>query len=71
LRIYLPLLFFSLIFNYSFSQEKKCTCIEKLNETSIALKKSISYKSQVKDLNREKELESWKNRIEREIANDR
>jgi len=64
------LIFLLLISTNFYGQNNGCTCLTSLDETSIKIKKSISYKSQIKNLKREQELESWKKSIEKEIIND-
>lgn len=67
--IYSTLLFL-FITSFSYSQVNECDCIMSLTETAQIIKKSISYKSQVKTLGREQEFEDWRNKIEQEIKND-
>ncbi len=59
-----------LISNYSFGQFNDCSCLKSLDETSLVIKKAESYKSQIENLQREKEFENWKQSIRREIVSD-
>ncbi len=66
----LPTFLFLFITNLSFGQENGCECIVNLTETTQIIKKSTSYKSQVKKLKREEEFKNWENKIKKEIKND-
>lgn len=66
----LPTFLFLFITNLSFGQENGCDCIVNLTETTQIIKKSTSYKSQVKKLKREEEFKNWENKIKKEIKND-
>ena len=63
MKTILPTFLFLFITNLSFGQENGCDCIVSLTETTQIIKKSTSYKSQVKKLKREEEFKNWENKI--------
>ncbi|SFU45123.1 Peptidase family S41 [Pustulibacterium marinum] len=69
IKKYLTLL---LIFgvNSLFSQEKKCNCLNELDNTSKLIENAKSYKVQIKKGGREIAFKKWKEEIKQEIVND-
>lgn len=56
--------------NLSFSQDKKCNCINEIDNISKLIKNAKSYKLEIKKKNKEADFENWKEEIKQEIAND-
>lgn len=56
--------------NLSFSQDKKCNCINEIDNISKLIKNAKSYKLEIKKKNKEADFENWKEEIKQEIVND-
>ena len=68
-RTFLALLLF-LAANFIHGQEKKCNCIDELENMSKLIVNAESYKTQIKKAEKETDFKEWKEKIKLEIIND-